>query len=34
LHTSSNTPSVPTNDAQGPFANFDKEMCFLCSNFV
>jgi hypothetical protein len=33
LRTSSNTPSVPMNDAHGPFANFDEEMHFLSCNF-
>jgi hypothetical protein len=30
---SSNMPSVPTNDAQGPFANSDEEMHFPSCNF-
>jgi hypothetical protein len=33
LHTSSNTPSVPTNDVQGSFANSDEEMHFPSYNF-
>jgi hypothetical protein len=33
LRTSSNTTSIPTNDAQGPFANFDEEMHFPSCNF-
>jgi hypothetical protein len=33
LRTSSNTPSVPMNDAHGSFANSDEEMHFLSCNF-
>jgi hypothetical protein len=33
LRTSSNTPSVPMNDAQGSFANFEEEMHFSSCNF-
>jgi hypothetical protein len=33
LCISSNTPAVLTNDAHGPFANFDEEMQFSSCNF-
>jgi hypothetical protein len=33
LCTSSNTPSIPMNDAQGYFANPDEEMHFPSCNF-
>jgi hypothetical protein len=33
LRTSSNTPSVPMNDAHGSFANSDEEMHFPFYNF-
>jgi hypothetical protein len=33
LHTSSNMPSVSTNDAHGSFANFDEKIHFPSCNF-
>jgi hypothetical protein len=33
LCTSNNTPSIPLNDAHGPFRRFRKEMHFLFCNF-
>jgi hypothetical protein len=33
LRTSSNTPSVPMNDAHGSFANSEEEMHFPSCNY-